>query len=68
MKEYRGYKLIYYWTNSFDHLATPIINFFSRQEVESWIKSSSVSQFELIERFPNRPNSSWLILARAPNK
>lgn len=55
--EYTGYDYHYYAANSFDHLGTPIINFFSRETIERWVKSLSPppQSVKVVERFPNRP-------------
>jgi len=58
---YAGYGLRYLQANTFDHLSTPIINFFTRKELEAMLAGTETRGSKLIERFPGQPNASWVI-------
>jgi len=58
---YAGYGLRYLQANTFDHLSTPIINFFTRKELEAMLAGTETQGSKLIERFPGQPNASWVI-------
>lgn len=59
-----GYSFHYFRTNTFDHLSTPIINFFYRDTLVEWLQKANIIKYELIERFPRQANASWIIKAK----
>ncbi|MBN3038353.1 MAG: methyltransferase domain-containing protein [Candidatus Omnitrophica bacterium] len=51
-------------TVSFDHLTTSIANFYRKEELEEWLKRSTLSEWRLSERYPGRSGSSWRLLGK----
>jgi len=64
MSVYENYHFHYLHTNTFDHLATKIINFFKKEDIEMWLANSHINDFKIIERFPNSVATSWVIIAK----
>lgn len=64
LSQYENYSFHYLHVNTFDFLHTPIINYFNRCDLEQWMKVAAVSEYELIERFPGKAGSSWVVSAR----
>lgn len=58
---YAGYGLRYLQANTFDHLSTPIINFFTRDQLKAMLAPLPAREVRLLERFAGQPNASWVI-------
>ncbi|MEW5758312.1 MAG: methyltransferase domain-containing protein [Candidatus Omnitrophota bacterium] len=61
LSQYEGYSFHYLHVNSFDFLHTPIINYFTRNDLKQWMEKSCSVDYKLIERFPRRAGASWII-------
>lgn len=64
LSQYENYSFHYLHVNTFDFLHTPIINYFNRNDLEQWIRVANVNEYKLIERFPGKAGSTWVVSAR----
>jgi len=58
---YEGYSFHYLRVNSFDHISTKIINFFTENDIKKWCSYDKISECIFEERFPKTSASSWII-------
>lgn len=54
------------WITALDHLTTPIVHYYRREEMEAWLERAGLEDRVVSERWAGRAGSTWRICGTRP--
>lgn len=54
------------WITAFDHLTTPVVHYYRRDEMEGWLERAGLSDRIVSERWTGRAGSTWRACGTRP--